>query len=896
LNFTNRLSKMSKLKGSKLINEVDACRVEGNWQRIFELYPTISSKGSGLEHLSKFLSGEANLEFYLENVKFANTPGDQHEQPLQKAKSELLSVFDFDDLKPVVTFEANLLLAKLNYCCGKFDDSVSGLNKSKLEQADVEFQNLRTLYLEAEAYAIKGMCLETIPPQKFSNRHQKMARVEKIASCYIKSLELALSYFQEYAKYIASRQSIQSIQQSNNAQHGQKISVFIEIALQRVPLVFIKHGQLDQAVEQYRRMINVLDSTAIGYHQLQQALCRQLAEVLYRGIVDFRYRHPYPVSFRMGEIAAASFLPLPPLPFFGELLAVSPSKSHMFVPSNRFEEIFLLLSISEMIGQRDGWQENMSARSVHNMLIQLLGSLRQFRLLGDMLCSVLRRQTEQDRYLWLQYSLCLFSDRMFDQAMSAIRLCLQLNTDNTAEADLFLLAARIFAENFGAYDQVANVHAIEMAESAYRSTDNVHVKSRCLLLVGLAMSLKVDSRPSTVRLDRLSMTRRRPEAVLTVLKRAAVLDPSDYMAEFYLALEYAFDGRLELAECHCRRSFALCQDSPITAFLLALLLTAKNRLAEALQLVDEAVVEHPRHSALLVLRLKLLVKLSQEDGTQSATERSLFAAAKELLMLWRIVQQDPFRSPTPSEMKAPSSVGAQEQQRCHLLAHSTAHLSAGSGSCTGAGNYTDQGDHDSTTFTGLTGPATDVSVVAADSGDTSSEDLSLHFSELSMGTVTNQARLRGEGTIWLELAEILLQLGMVDEVEQCLAEAYNSCCSQTFQILYLKGRVFHVLEQLANAKACYKTTLSLFAGHTAATRHLALIYQAEGNYSMAEKLLRDVVRAEPVNFENWFSLAELFSIRQASVEAADCFAIALDLYHSSPLIPFSVIPRTLKHL
>ncbi|KRY42972.1 Tetratricopeptide repeat protein 7B, partial [Trichinella spiralis] len=438
--------------------------------------------------------------------------------------------------------------------------------------------------------------------------------------------------------------------------------------------------------------------------------------------------------------------------------------------------------------------------------------------------------------------------------------------------------------------------AIEMAESAYRSTDNVHMKSRCLLLVGLAMSLKVDSRPSTVHLDRSSMTRRRPEAVLTVLKRAAVLDPSDYMAEFYLALEYAFDGRLELAECHCRRSFALCQDSPTTAFLLALLLTAKNRLAEALQLVDEAVVEHPRHSALLVLRLKLLVKLSQEDGTQSATERSLFAAAKELLMLWRIVQQDPFRSPTPSEMKAPSSIGAQEQQRCHLLAHSTAHLSAGSGSCTGAGNYTDQGDHDSTTFTGLTGPAADVSVVAADSGDTSSEDLSLHFSELSMGAMTNQARLRGEGTIWLELAEILLQLGMVDEVEQCLAEAYNSCCSQTFQILYLKGRVFHVLEQLANAKACYKTTLSLFAGHTAATRHLALIYQAEGNYSMAEKLLRDVVRAEPVNFENWFSLAELFSIRQANVEAADCFAIALDLYHSSPLIPFSVIPRTLKHL
>ncbi|KRZ80949.1 Tetratricopeptide repeat protein 7B [Trichinella papuae] len=886
---------MSKLKGSRLMNEVDACRVEGNWQRILELHPTISSKGSGLENLSKFYSGEASLEFYLENVKFSNTPGEQHEQALQKAKSELLSVFDFDDVKPVVIFEANLLLAKLNYCCAKFDDSLSGLNKSKLEQADMEFQNLRSLYLAAEAYAIKGMCLETIPPQKFSNRHQKMARVEKIASCYIKSLELALSYFQEYEKSVASHQLFQSIQQqSNNAQHWPKISVFIETALQRVPVVFIKHGQLDQAVEQYRRMISVLDATASG-HQLQQALCRQLAEVLYRGIVDFRYRHPYPVSSsRLGEMTAASFLPLPPLPFFGELLAISPSKSHIFVPSNRLEEIFLLLSISENIGQRGGWQDQLSARSVHNLLIQLLGSLRQFRLLSDMLGSVLRRQTEQDRYLWLQYALCLFSDRMFDQAVSAIQLRLQLNTDNNggAEADLYLLAARIFAENLGAYDQ-----AIEMAESAYRCSNNAHVKSRCLLLVGLAMSLRVDSRPSTVHLDR-SMTRRRPEAVVTVLKRAAVLDPSDYMAEFYLALEYAFDGRLELAECHCRRSFALCQDSPTTAFLLALLLTAKNRLAEALQLVDEAVVEHPRHSALLVLRLKLLVKLSQEDGTHSATERALFAAAKELLLLWRTVQQDPFRSPTPSEMKAPSSGGGnQEQQRCHLLAHSTAHLSAGSGSCTGVGNHnTDHGDHDSTTFTGLTGAATDVGVVAADSGDTSSEDLSLHFSELSMCALSNQARLRGEGSIWLELAEILLQLGMVDEVEQCLAEACNSCCSQTFQILYLKGRVFHVLKQLDNAKACYKTTLSLFAGHTAAIRHLALIYQAEGNYCMAEKLLRDVVRAEPVNCENWFSLAELFSIRQASVEAADCFATALDLYHSSPLIPFSVIPRTLKHL
>lgn len=53
---------MSKLKGQRLEAEVERCRAECNWRRLFELVPSIRTKGSGLESFANFLLGEYQLE------------------------------------------------------------------------------------------------------------------------------------------------------------------------------------------------------------------------------------------------------------------------------------------------------------------------------------------------------------------------------------------------------------------------------------------------------------------------------------------------------------------------------------------------------------------------------------------------------------------------------------------------------------------------------------------------------------------------------------------------------------------------------------------------------------------------------------------------------------------
>uniref|UniRef100_A0A5S6QH35 Tetratricopeptide repeat protein 7 N-terminal domain-containing protein n=1 Tax=Trichuris muris TaxID=70415 RepID=A0A5S6QH35_TRIMR len=199
---------MSKLRGSRLLNEVEKCRLEGNWRRVLDLVTASSlGKGSGLESLSNFFSGEANLELYVqENRDIFAGPSERHEQPLYKAKKHLISVFDSNDVKEEIALEANLLLSKLYFFCGKYDEALTGFTKAKLGHLDVEFKDLRALRLVAEAYAIKGFCLEVMRPQKFSSKHQKMPRMEKITNSYMKSTDLTLLYLQECEKAISPRQ------------------------------------------------------------------------------------------------------------------------------------------------------------------------------------------------------------------------------------------------------------------------------------------------------------------------------------------------------------------------------------------------------------------------------------------------------------------------------------------------------------------------------------------------------------------------------------------------------------------------------------------------------------------------------------------------------------------
>jgi hypothetical protein len=75
--------------------------------------------------------------------------------------------------------------------CASFTDAISAVNNSQLERQDIQFHTLRTLRLVADAYAIKGLSLERLPPA---------AHDRQILFCFEKSAELAVSYIQELDK------------------------------------------------------------------------------------------------------------------------------------------------------------------------------------------------------------------------------------------------------------------------------------------------------------------------------------------------------------------------------------------------------------------------------------------------------------------------------------------------------------------------------------------------------------------------------------------------------------------------------------------------------------------------------------------------------------------------
>ena len=68
------------------------------------------------------------------------------------------------------------------------------------------------------------------------------------------------------------------------------MGAILETALQRSPIVLIKAGKLQSAIERYRCMLSAVETKAT--QSLRLTLARQLAEVLLRGVSGTIYAPP----------------------------------------------------------------------------------------------------------------------------------------------------------------------------------------------------------------------------------------------------------------------------------------------------------------------------------------------------------------------------------------------------------------------------------------------------------------------------------------------------------------------------------------------------------------------------------------------------------------------------
>lgn len=119
-----------------------------------------------LEALSNFLIGEGKLESYLEENPPVETNFGKARIGLADAKRLLISVCGEDGRKAGLALDSHLLLAKLYYACGEFEDSLEHFKLSDIDSLKQEITlSSRTLRILAESYAAKGLCIEAKNPK-----------------------------------------------------------------------------------------------------------------------------------------------------------------------------------------------------------------------------------------------------------------------------------------------------------------------------------------------------------------------------------------------------------------------------------------------------------------------------------------------------------------------------------------------------------------------------------------------------------------------------------------------------------------------------------------------------------------------------------------------------------
>lgn len=301
----NQLNSLGTPKSkARLESEIEKCREEGNWQKVLQLASQLV-QNTAEKCLVQFLLGESKLELYLEicntstngtAATSSNTSttvnlysGENKDKLLDEAEEHFLNCLTINSSSPL-SIDSNLLLAKLYFVRQQFDRSMKSIEKSGIDSVTQIEKTLplRVMKLVAESFAIKGMSLENLAIQLTPEHNQNIANgsdsgtnsndispnasqvlasnnaIESPIFCLVRSSDLTLRYLQNVEKQLG--------QYSLNS-----VGSILETAIQRAPLLYIKNGQLHQAANQYRSILNAVECKTT--QNCRQVIARQLSEV-----------------------------------------------------------------------------------------------------------------------------------------------------------------------------------------------------------------------------------------------------------------------------------------------------------------------------------------------------------------------------------------------------------------------------------------------------------------------------------------------------------------------------------------------------------------------------------------------------------------------------------------
>ncbi|RMB98819.1 hypothetical protein DUI87_25038 [Hirundo rustica rustica] len=472
-----------------------------------------------------------------------------------------------------------------------------------------------------------------------------------------------------------------------------------------------------------------------------------------------------------------------------------------------------------------------SASVVYDLLTIALGRRGQYEMLSECLERAMKFAFEEF-HLWYQFALSLMAAGKLEEAERFAKAVVDLG-DKTSE-----------------------------------------FKAKGYLALGLTYSLQATD--ASLRGMQEVLQRK----ALLAFQRAHSLSPTDHLAAFYLALQLAISRQIPEALGYVRQALQLQGDDANSLHLLALLLSAQKHYHDALNIIDMALSEYPENFILLFTKVKL------ESLCRGPDEALL--TCKHMLQIWKSC----YNLTNPSDSGRGSSLLdraiADRRQLNTITLPDFSDPETGSVHATSiAASRVEQA---------LSEVASSLQSSAPKQGPLhpwmTLAQIWLHAARV---TTSSHGMMKQESLIGPDIpptAEVYIGIGKPAEATACTQEAAN-LFPVSHYVLYMRGQVAELRGNIDEAKRWYEEALSISPTHVKSMQRLALILHQLGRYSLAEKILRDAVQVNSTAHEVWNSLGEVLQAQGNDDAATECFLTALELEASSPVVPFTIIPRVL---
>uniref|UniRef100_A0A8C3T1Q1 Tetratricopeptide repeat protein 7A n=1 Tax=Chelydra serpentina TaxID=8475 RepID=A0A8C3T1Q1_CHESE len=819
----------------KLEGEIERCRAECQWDRLPELVRQLLLGQSGTMDYGNLLLTEALLEQCLKEnlakIKDSIPLMEKNEPKMSEAKKYLTGILNRGKLLPKYMTEAVLILGKLHYVEGSYRDAVSMYARARIDDISIENEPLYRLRLVTEAFVIKGLSLER-SPNSIASRARLSEREEEVVACFERACVIAQVYLQELEKTLHSR----SIKGSNVTFPDFELPYFLEAALQSAYVSHLKKGNIVKGMRDLREVLRTVETKATQSFKMTAA--KQLAEVLLHSLSEDCYWSP--LSDPLPE-----FMNKEDNSYVSSLLRRRPhlyTGDNLYCPQDNIEEALLLLLISESMANRDAVISRapdqkddravslQDASAVYDLLSITLGRRGQYVMLSECLERAMKFAFGEF-HLWYQLALSMVACGKSAYAVSVLRECAKLRP---ADPMVPLLAAKVC---------IGPLHWLEEGERFAKMVIDLGEDAGEFLAKGyLALGLTYSLQATDGKVSDLANT------------VAHQLAPEDHQIILYVSLQLALVRQISDAIEHLQEALKLCKDDMNSLHLLALLFSAQKHYQHALDVINMALAEYPESFSLLFTKVKL-------ERVHKGPEEAL-VTCRHMLRMWQMVYN--FSQHSGSEKE--SSVTEVPM----IKKHNGMHLSLPDAHDTDSGSQR-------------------ASSVAASRLEQAMSEVTMQNTALRQGPMQLWTTLE---QIWLQAAELFMEQRHLKEAGFCIQEA-ASLFPTSHTVLYMRGRLAEMKGSSEEAKQLYDEALTVNPAGVEIMHSLGPILSRLGRRSLAQKVLRDAVQIQNTSHQAWNSLGEVLQAQGKNEAAVECFLTALDLESSSPVVPFTVIPREL---